>query len=482
MSHELRTPLNAIIGYSEMLYENAQDEGQDEFLPDLAKIRDAGRHLLGLINDILDLSKIEAGKMDLYLEEVDLAGIIEEVRSIVEPLAASNANRLEIVCPAEIGTLYTDRTKLKQSLLNLLSNAGKFTHEGRVRLEVRPAGSEISFIVSDTGIGMSEEQQGRLFQAFSQADVSTARQYGGTGLGLAITKHFCEMLGGRIAVESTPGRGSTFTITLPDRGRAIPAAAAIPEGAEHAALVMVVDDDPNARDLLAATVRREGYRVIEATDGETALALAREWHPDVVTLDVLMPRMDGWAVLTALKSDPGLAEIPVIIVTVLEDRGIAVSLGAAEFLTKPVDRPRLAATLRQHVYGSGVVLVVDDESDSRGLARRHLAKLGWEVAEAADGVGALSWLSQNPRPAMILLDLVMPGMNGFAFLEEIAKHNEWRDIPIVILTAMPLDAAERELLAGRTREVIAKGADDLAQVLRRILVRLPKATEIVVAG
>jgi CheY-like chemotaxis protein/anti-sigma regulatory factor (Ser/Thr protein kinase) len=482
MSHELRTPLNAIIGYSEMLYETAHDEGQDEFLPDLAKIRDAGRHLLGLINDILDLSKIEAGKMDLYLEEVDLGGLVEEVRSIVEPLAAANANRLEIVCPVGIGTLYTDRTKLKQSLLNLLSNAGKFTHEGRVELEVRPGDSEISFIVSDTGIGMNEEQQGRLFQAFSQADVSTTRQYGGTGLGLAITKHFCEMLGGRIVVESTPGQGSTFTITLPDRGHAVVAAATIPEGAEHAALVMVVDDDRNARDLLAATVRREGYRVIEATDGESALALAREWHPDVVTLDVLMPRMDGWAVLTALKSDPELAEIPVIIVTVLEDRSIAVSLGAAEFLTKPVDRPRLAATLRQHVYGSGVVLVVDDESDSRGHARRHHAKLGWEVAEAADGVGALSWLSQNPRPAMILLDLVMPGMNGFAFLEEIAKRNEWRDIPIVILTAMPLGAAERELLAGRTREVIAKGADDLAQVLRRILVRLPKAAEIAAAG
>ena len=214
MSHELRTPLNAIIGYSEMLYETAQDEGQDEFLPDLAKIRDAGRHLLGLINDILDLSKIEAGKMDLYLEEVDLAGLIEEVRSIVEPLAAANANRLEIACPAALGMLYTDRTKLKQSLLNLLSNAGKFTHEGRVRLEVRPADAEVSFIVSDTGIGMTEEQLGRLFQAFSQADVSTTRQYGGTGLGLAITKHFCEMLGGRIAVESAPGQGSTFTITL----------------------------------------------------------------------------------------------------------------------------------------------------------------------------------------------------------------------------------------------------------------------------
>jgi len=481
MSHELRTPLNAIIGYSEMLYESAQDEGQDEFLPDLLKIRDAGRHLLGLINDILDLSKIEAGKMDLYLEEVDVASLVEEVRSIVEPLAATNANRLEIVCPAALGTLYTDRTKLKQSLLNLLSNAGKFTHEGRVKLEVRPAVSEISFIVSDTGIGMTEEQQGRLFQAFSQADVSTTRQYGGTGLGLAITKHFCEMLGGRITVASAPGEGSTFTIILPDRSRALPAAA-IPEGAEHAALVMIVDDDPNARDLLAATVRREGYRVIEAIDGETALALAREWRPDAVTLDVLMPRIDGWAVLTAFKSDAELAEIPVIIVTVLEDRGIAVSLGAAEFLTKPVDRARLAATLRQHVYGSGIVLVVDDESESRGLARRHLDRLGWDVAEAADGAGALAWLSQNPRPAMILLDLVMPGMNGFAFLEEIARHAERRDIPIVILTAMPLGAAERELLAGRTREVIAKGADDLAQVLRRTLVRLPKAAEVTAAG
>src|SRR6516162_9246243 len=482
MSHELRTPLNAIIGYSEMLYETAQDEGQDEFLPDLAKIRDAGRHLLGLINDILDLSKIEAGKMDLYLEEADLAGLVEEVRSIVEPLMAANANRLEIVRPAALGTFYTDRTKLKQSLLNLLSNAGKFTHEGRVKLEVRPAPTEISFIVSDTGIGMTEEQQGGLFQAFSQADASTTRQYGGTGLGLAISKHFCEMLGGRIAVESAPGQGSTFTITLPDRGPAAAAGVATPEGAEHAALVMVVDDDPNARDLLAATVRREGYRVIEATDGEAALSLAREWRPDVVTLDVLMPRMDGWAVLTALKSDARLAEIPVIIVTVLADRGIAVSLGAAEFLTKPVDRPRLAATIRQHVYGSGVVLIVDDEAESRGLARRHLDRLGWEVAEAADGADALSWLSQNSRPAMILLDLLMPGMNGFAFLEEIEKHAQWRGIPIIILTAMPLGAAERELLAGRTREVIAKGADDLAHVLRRILVRLPKAAEIAAVG
>ena len=338
MSHELRTPLNAIIGYSEMLYETAQDEGQDEFLPDLAKIRDAGRHLLGLINDILDLSKIEAGKMDLYLEDVDLAGLVEEVRSIVEPLAAANANRLEIVCPAALGTFYTDRTKLKQSLLNLLSNAGKFTHEGHVKLEVRPADAEISFIVSDTGIGMTEEQQGRLFQAFSQADVSTTRQYGGTGLGLAITQAFLRDARRQDRCRKRSWAGLDLydhtARSQPRRARC----GCVPEGAEHAPLVMIVDDDPNARDLLAATVRREGYRVIEATDGETALALAREWHPDVITLDVLMPRMDGWAVLTAIKSDPELAEIPIIIVTVLADRGIAVSLGAAEFLTKPVDR------------------------------------------------------------------------------------------------------------------------------------------------
>jgi signal transduction histidine kinase/CheY-like chemotaxis protein len=477
MSHELRTPLNAIIGYSEMLQETAQDEGQDGLLPDLARIRDAGRHLLGLINDILDLSKIEAGKMDLYLEEVDLGVLIEEVRSIVEPMAAANDNALETV-NAPIGAFYTDRTKLKQSLLNLLSNAAKFTHNGRLRLEVAMAGADVSFIVSDTGIGMTEEQQSRLFQAFSQADVSTSHQYGGTGLGLAISRHFCEMLGGRITVESTPGHGSIFTIVLPNAGPAVAAASSMPEGAEHSPLVMIVDDDPNARDLLAATVRKEGYRVLEAPDGVTALALAREWHPDVVTLDVLMPRMDGWAVMTAFKSDPDLAPTPIIIVTMLADRGLAISLGAGEFLTKPVDRARLAATLRRHVYGDGVVLVVDDEVESRRTARRHLERLGWEVAEAKDGAGALHWLAENQRPALILLDLLMPGMNGFAFLEEIEQRRDFRDIPVVILTAMPLGAAERELLAGRTREVIAKGGDDLALVLRRIMVRLPKAAEV----
>jgi signal transduction histidine kinase/CheY-like chemotaxis protein len=481
MSHELRTPLNAIIGYSEMLHETAEDGGQDEFLPDLQKIRDAGRHLLGLINDILDLSKIEAGKMDLYLEEIDLSGLVGEVRAIVDPLATASANRFDILMQPGLGVLRTDRTKLKQCLLNLLSNANKFTQRGYVTLEVRPEAAAVAFVVRDTGIGMTPEQQARLFQAFSQADPSTTRRFGGTGLGLAITKHFCEMLGGRIAVDSTPGEGSTFTIALPDHGRDLQITAT-PQGAEDGALVMVVDDDAYARDLLATAMRREGYRIIEATSGDAAMALARQWHPDAITLDVLMPGMDGWAVLTQLKSDPELAQIPVVIVTVHAERGIAISLGAAEFLTKPVDRSRLAATIRQHVYGSGVVLVVDDEAESRQLAQRHLDKLGWQSAEAADGATALHWLAHNPRPAMILLDLAMPGMSGFAFLEEIARCEEWRGIPIAILTAMPLGAAERELLAGRTREIIAKGADDLALALGRVLARLPTAAEVAAAG
>jgi signal transduction histidine kinase/CheY-like chemotaxis protein len=487
MSHELRTPLNAVIGYSEMLHEMAEEEGQEQLLPDLEKIRDAGRHLLRLINDILDLSKIEAGKMDLYLEEVDVVALVDEVRSIMAPLAAASGNRFEIIRPERPGTLYTDRTKLKQSLLNLLGNASKFTHDGRIALELRAGDGELSFIVSDTGIGMTGEQLSRLFQAFSQADASTTRRYGGTGLGLAITKHFCEMLGGHIAVESTPGAGSTFTIMLP----AVPAPDAAPEPAaatplpaaeDHRALIMVVDDDPPSRNLLAATVRREGYRVIEAVDGEAALALAREYRPDIITLDVLMPRLDGWAVLAALKSDVELRDIPVIIVTVLADRGIALSLGAAEFVMKPVDRARLAAVIRQNVQGAGTVLVIDDDPESRRLVRRHLDKLGWSIAEATEGENALKWLARNPPPAMILLDLMMPGMDGFAFLDAIGSHTEWCDIPIVILTAKQLGAAERELLAGRTREIIEKGADDLAAVLRRSVVRLTKSKDALAAG
>ena len=352
MSHELRTPLNAIIGYSEILQEDAADKGDKEPIDDLQKIESAGRHLLGLINNILDLSKIEAGKMDVFIEAVDIQALVKEVLSIVKPLADKNENVIEVICPADIGSFRSDQTKVKQCLLNLLSNANKFTSKGTLTLTVaREGGSRVCFRVSDTGVGMTKEQLGRLFQAFSQADASTTKRFGGTGLGLAITKHFCTMLGGDVTVESTPGTGSTFTIRLPDQGAA-PAVAVSPApwpaAADGRATVLVVDDDATVRGLLAKTLEKEGYRVILARNGVEALALAREHRPQAITLDVLMPQMDGWGALKELKADAELRDIPVIMVTVLNERGMAIPLGAADFVTKPVDRQRLTAILRDH--------------------------------------------------------------------------------------------------------------------------------------
>src|SRR6266481_2271379 len=477
MSHELRTPLNAIIGYSEMLQEQAQEQGITDFAQDLSKIQDAGRHLLTLISDILDLSKVEAGKLELYLEDVPLPALIEEVRAIVGPLAAKNSNRLHIDCPSDIGALHTDRTKLKQCLLNLLSNATKFTSNGAISLELKRRGPAMSFVIRDTGLGMTPEQLSKLFQSFVQADASTTKRYGGTGLGLAITKRFCQALGGDVSVESEPGKGSTFTIILPDRqSKAEPAEIAnppsvIPEPG-HAPLVLIVDDDASARRLLAAVLRKEGLRVAEAEAGETAAAIARRIRPDLITLDIMMPKMDGWSVLTTLKSDPDLAAIPVIVVTVTTDRGVALSLGAADFMTKPIERGRLVSLVHTLLGERGTILLVDDDPASRELTQRQLERLDVEVIEAENGREAFDWLSRHPAPCMILLDLLMPEMDGFSLLDAIKKHPEWQRIPVVILTGKELTATERELLEGRVRSVIAKGsvsASDLASLVRRIL-------------
>ena len=483
MSHELRTPLNAIIGYSEMLQEISEEQSLKDFSGDLSKIQDAGRHLLSLISDILDLSKIEAGKLEIYLEDVQLPDLVEEVRVIVAPLTAKNSNRLEINCPPDIGSLHTDRTKLKQSMLNLLSNASKFTANGTIALDVKRGawgpGSMVTFIIRDTGIGMTQEQVARLFQAFSQADASTTKRYGGTGLGLTITRRFCEILGGAVTVASEAGKGSTFTITLPDRSArhepAATASAATDGAAEpgNAPLVMVVDDDTSARDLLAAVLRKEGLRVAEAESGEAAIKLARKIRPDAITLDIVMPRMDGWSVLTALKSDPELAGIPVIVVTITTDRGVALSLGAADFMTKPIERSRLVSILNTLLlHGRGSVLLIEDDPQSRKLTQRQLQRLDLQVTETCNGREAIAWLSTNPAPGMILLDLLMPEMDGFSVLDAIETNPEWRHIPVVILTGKDLSTAERELLEGRVRDVIAKGsvsAKDLASVVRQTL-------------
>ncbi len=487
MSHELRTPLNAIIGYSEILQEESTDAGHDDFVPDLKKIEQAGRHLLRLINDILDLSKIEAGRMDVFIEEVELLPLLDEVRSIIEPLAEKNGNRLVLRCPESVGSMRTDRTKLKQSLLNLLSNSSKFTKDGQLSLVVERYetgdGPTIRFAISDTGIGMTEEQLGRLFQAFSQADASTTKRYGGTGLGLAITRHFCVMLGGDVAVTSQPGEGSTFTITLPDRAAPMqpPEAEQFADPriiAESAAAfnVLVVDDDAAAYDLIATSLRRAGYHPVHAKNGDEALEFARRIKPAAITLDVMMPQTDGWTVLTSLKADAELCEIPVVMVTMVADRGMGLSLGAAEFMTKPVDRTRLTAVLNGLLRRDGPVLVVEDDAATRDMTRRTLEKMGLAVAEATNGRTALRWLSDHSPPAIVLLDLMMPEMDGFEFLDELRERADWLDIPVIVLTAKQLTTDERSRLTGRARQVVAKAGGnggDLVTVIADAVRRRP---------
>ena len=372
MSHELRTPLNAIIGYSEMLEEDAAASGNAGFMADLQKIRSAGKHLLDLINDVLDLSKVEAGKMKLYLETFDVAGVVEEVVPTAQPLMAKNGNTLEVRCAPDVGQLREDITKVRQVLLNLLSNAAKFTENGTVSLEVTRendvAGTWVVFRVRDTGIGMTPEQLGKLFQAFTQADGSTQRKYGGTGLGLALSRKFCVMMGGDINVQSEPGKGSTFTMRLPGDvenvdGEATSIHVSVkkrisqmvrpPDTAPAAAQaprqrMLVIDDDPSVCELMTRLCGKEGYEVVTAATGEEGLKLAREKQPNLITLDVMMPGIDGWTVLKTLKADPQLSAIPVVMITIADDRQRGLALGAADYLVKPVDRNRLAGVLEAY--------------------------------------------------------------------------------------------------------------------------------------
>ncbi len=477
MSHELRTPLNAIIGYSEILVEDATDRGDETSIGDLQKIQGAGKHLLGLINDILDLSKIEAGRMDIYLEQVFLSRLVDEVKTIIEPMVVKNGNKLVIDLPKDIGSLRTDLTKLKQSLINLLSNAAKFTKQGNVTLRLSRTADDagvscVTFAISDSGIGMNEEQLGRLFQAFTQADSSTTRNFGGTGLGLTITKHFCAMLGGSIDVTSKAGEGSTFTIVLPDQTKHSAASAAIDElNAERAGeavspsamTVLVVDDDPTVHEVLVATLGKEGYRLTHAADGAEAIAMMRKSRPDVVTLDVMMPKMDGWSVLGVMKSDPELENIPVIMLTIVDDRNLGFSLGASEFMTKPIDRNKLIALLRKFAPSlpDALVLIVDDDADTRHVIKSTVEGEGLRTAEAANGRIALDWLDRNAQPSLVLLDIMMPELDGFEFLERIRERPALKQLPIVVLTAKELTENERNFLAERTILVLSKSAQPI---------------------
>jgi adenylate cyclase len=475
MSHELRTPLNAIIGLTEMMVANTARFGTDKALEPLNRVHRAGSHLLGLINQVLDLSKIEAGKLELSPESVDLAPLIDEVIGTARQLAEQNKNRLVVEAEGTPGAVTVDPMRLRQILLNLLSNACKFTKQGEVALRVRKVAdgrSWIEFAVSDTGIGMTPEQQAKLFQDFTQADSLTARRYGGTGLGLALSRKLARMMGGDVTVTSELGKGSVFTVRLPV-STDIPATT-FAEGSRrpHADCVLVIDDDATARELLAEQLKAEGFSVVTASGGLEGLKLAKELRPSVITLDVIMPDLDGWSVLAALRQDSELAEIPVIVVTILDQQRRAVGLGAAGYLTKPIDRERLHRLVDRFRAPAQPtrVLLVEDDAFQRERMRSWLESQQWTVQEAANGREALDRL-QRSKPDLILLDLMMPEMDGFQVVATLQKDPGWRDIPVIVITALDLDARDRERLNSGVQSVLVKETfrpGDLVQRIRRL--------------
>ncbi len=463
MSHELRTPLNAIIGYSEMLQEEADDLGTPEIKPDLQKIHGAGKHLLGLINDILDLSKIEAGKMSLYLETFEIQALLNEVAATVQPLVQKNGNQLILEVAADIGSMRADITKIRQTLFNLLSNASKFTDKGTVRLRARRQAENLVFEVIDSGIGMTPEQVGRLFQAFAQADSSTSKKYGGTGLGLALSRKFCQLMGGDMTVSSEAGKGSTFTATIP--AQVTEAAGETASSASLAAvassgsgpLVLVIDDDATVQDLLRRSLNRDGFRVETAPDGASGLAQARALRPAIITLDVMMPGMDGWEVLAALKEDPATSDIPVIVMSIVDEKGLGFSLGAADYLTKPLDLSRLTMVVKRHATTGGehTILVVEDDPATQDLVSKQLEKEGWRVVMAGNGREAMDRVSEG-KPDLVLLDLMMPEMDGFEFLEAFRKQPGCARISVVVMTAKILTDGDRQRLRGQVAHIVEK--------------------------
>ncbi|MDM8557419.1 response regulator [Candidatus Parabeggiatoa sp. HSG14] len=477
MSHELRTPLNAIIGYSEMLKEDAEDLGQEDVASDLEKIHAAGKHLLGLINDVLDLSKIEAGKMELFIESVNLDSFINEVISTIQPLIEQKANILKIERPNILGEIQTDSTKLRQMLLNLLSNAAKFTEQGVILFKIKRQiddnnDEKIAFCVNDDGIGMTVEQQKKLFQAFTQADASTTRRYGGTGLGLTITKQFAEMMGGTIQAESEFGQGSNFTLFLPTLVKVIPQSSSKPSvsWSKNKGIILVIEADAEARQWLQNDLSKFGHEVAIAEDKMEGIRLANKLRPDAILLDVHTQEMDGWEILSALKNSPPLSRIPVIILSMEEDKNKGYAKGAADYLEKPIKQKQLATILKKYHIGddsTGLIMVVDDEEFVRETTTAILELEGWRVFQAENGQVALDHID-NKKPSLILLDVNMPVMDGFEFLTRLRENKKWCSIPVVVLTARNLSHEEHVHLNQSVEMIFKKETDHQDELVSQI--------------
>ena len=477
MSHELRTPLNAIMGYSEMLQEDAEEMGQEHFATDSQQIYIAGKHLLELINSVLDLSKIDAGKMDLYVERVKLNDFINDIVNTVQPLMVNKNNTLKVDSLENLGEIWTDTTKLRQMLLNLLSNAIKFTEQGVILFQInrqsQADGEKLIFCVVDEGIGMTTEQRENLFQPFTQADSSTTRRYGGTGLGLTITKQFAEMMGGTIEVESEFGHGSTFILSLPTKVKTVSTVNSSEEEiftSKNNGIILVIDDDALVRDNLKEDLGKLGYAVAVAADGIEGIKLANKLRPNIILLDVQMPQMDGWRVFSMLKSDSLLADIVVIFIVMEEDKTRGYVRDATDYIDKPIKREQLIDVLDKYRINddsSDLVMIVDDEKMARDSMEAIIEHQGWRVFKAENGQVALEHLDDK-KPSLILLDLSMPVMDGFEFISHLQDNEKWHSIPVVVLTALKLTPEEHACLNQSVETIFNKDSYNRGELTQRI--------------
>ncbi len=478
MSHELRTPMNAIIGFTRLVLRKSKDDLPDKQYENLEKILISADHLLSLINSVLDLAKVEAGQTKLRLSHADIAAVVDEAVKTVEPMAAQKRLSVAKEIDETLRPVVTDSEKLKQILLNLLSNAVKFTEQGGVTIRVGCAEDAVCIAVQDTGIGIDAEDQGRIFEAFHQVDSSSTREYGGTGLGLSITREFVKLIGGTITVHSEPGQGAVFTVTLPlDQKSALLAPhmgdresqVLTHPGPEN--LLLAIDDDPNTIELLRENLADQGYRVVGASNGSQGLDMARRLRPLAITLDILMPNKDGWQVLSELKLDPTTRDIPVILLSILEDRERGFRLGADGYLVKPLEHDAVFHTLRQVAPLRGRILVADDDPLVPDMIGQLLENDGYELETALDGKDALQIIDER-LPDVLLLDLLMPRLDGFAVLDVLEERGLAGRLPVIVLTAKSLSNEEEEQLRSRAMAIIHKqglSREELLAEVRRAL-------------
>jgi signal transduction histidine kinase/DNA-binding response OmpR family regulator len=480
MSHELRTPLNAVIGFSEVLLEQMfgdLNDRQGEYLRDILS---SGRHLLELLNDILDLSKVEAGRMDIQRSTFPVHETLEYGLSMVRERAVRHDISLSLDVAPEVDLIEADELRFKQVMLNLLSNAVKFTPDGgEVVVRARVDGPELVVTVSDTGIGIAPDDRERIFESFQQGGRGVQQQEG-TGLGLTLSKRILELLGGRMWLKTEVGVGSTFGFAVPVGTTSKSSARSAEQAPAGGPLVVVIEDDRSSLELLTLYLEGAGVDVVGERDGPSGLDTVRRRHPAAVVLDIRLPDMDGWEVLTALKADPVTAEIPVVVVSMLDERGMGFALGAAEYLVKPVSREHVLAALSRVgvLPEAGTLLVIDDDPLALELVTAVLEPRGWTVLSAGDGETGTA-MARSHQPSVVLLDLLMPGMDGFAVAEALRSDSATRAIPIVVLTSKTLTPADRDRLRGRISYVAQKNEFDPA-VLVGLVTRATGAT--VVSG